>query len=130
MTLKAISQFYYLNNEIIDLQNKISALEDKATDTSVKISGMPRGSGTGDKVGQISSQLADYKSELILRLEECQTALRNVGAYISACPDSLTRQILTLRFVDGLPWGQVAAAIGGTSEYSVKHIAYRYLKKN
>ena len=32
MTLKELSQLYYLNREIEDLKIKISELEDKATD--------------------------------------------------------------------------------------------------
>ena len=45
MTLKELSQLYYLNREIEDLKIKISELEDKATDTSAKITGMPHGCG-------------------------------------------------------------------------------------
>lgn len=131
MTLKELSQLYYLNREIEDLKNKIAELEAKATDTSVKITGMPRGSGTGDKIGRAVEELCYYKSKLINRFAQCRIELIRLNDYISACPDSLTRQILTYRFVNGLPWNQVAAHIGyPATEWSVKDAAYRYIRKN
>lgn len=131
MTLKELSQLYYLNREIEDLKNKISELEDKATDTSVKITGMPHGAGAGDKIGRAVAELDYYKAKLTNRLEQCRIELIRLNDYISACPDSLTRQILTYRFVNGLSWNQVAARIGHTvTVWSVKDTTYRYIKKN
>lgn len=131
MTLKELSQLYYLNREIEDLRFKISELEAKATDTSVKITGMPHGAGEGDKIGRAIAQLDYYKTKLADRLERCRIELIRLNDYISACPDSLTRQILTYRFVNGLSWNQVAAHIGHTvTVWSVKDTAYRYIKKN
>lgn len=131
MTLKELSQLYYLNREIEDLRFKISELEAKATDTSVKITGMPRGAGEGDKIGRAVAQLDYYKTKLTNRLERCRIELIRLNDYISACPDSLTRQILTYRFVNGLSWNQVAAHIGHTvTVWSVKDTAYRYIKNN
>ena len=131
MTLKELSQLYYLNREIEDLKNKISELEDKATDTSAKITGMPHSAGAGDKIGQAVAELDYYRAKLTDRLERCRIELIRLNDYISACPDSLTRQILTYRFVNGLSWNQVAASVGMSStEYSVKHTAYRYIKNS
>lgn len=131
MTLKELSQLYYLKREIEDLKDKISKLEDKATDTSVKITGMPRGAGAGDKIGRAVAELDYYKAKLTNRLEQCYIEVIRLDDYISACPDSLTRQILTCRFVNGLSWDQVAAHIGHTvTVWSVKDTAYRYIRNN
>lgn len=131
MTLKELSQLYCLNREIEDLKFKISELEAKATDTSVKITGMPHGAGAGDKIGRAVAELDCYRAKLTDRLERCRIELIRLNDYISACPDSLTRQILTYRFVNGLSWDQVAASVGSsiTCE-AVKKIAYRYIRNN
>ena len=126
MTLKELSQLYYLNREIEDLKSKIAELEDKATDTSVKITGMPRGAGAGDKIGRAVAELEYYKAKLTNRLELCRIVLIRLNVYISACPDSLTRLILTYRFVNGLSWNQVAASVGITIG-AAKMILYRYI---
>ena len=75
MTLKELSQLYYLNREIEDLKIKISELEDKATDTSAKITGMPHGAGAGDKIGRAVAELDYYKAKLTNRLEQCRIEL-------------------------------------------------------
>ncbi len=130
MTIRELSQLYYLNREISDLKLKIAEIEAKATDTSVKITGMPHAPTAGDKIGKLIADLDYYKSTLNNRLEQCRLELIRLNDYISKCDDSLTRQILTYRFVNGLPWTQVAASIGGTSEYAVKKTAYRYIKEH
>lgn len=130
MTIRELSQLYYLNQEISDLKLKIAEIEAKATDTSVKITGMPHAPTAGDKIGKLIAELDYYKSTLNNRLEQCRLELIRLNDYISKCDDSLTRQILTYRFVNGLPWTQVAASIGGTSEYAVKKTAYRYIKEH
>ena len=77
------------------------------------------------------AELDYYKAKLTNRLEQCRIELIRLNDYISACPDSLTRQILTYRFVNGLSWNQVAARIGHTvTVWSVKDTTYRYIKKN
>lgn len=130
MTLKELSQLYHLKGEIRDIKSRISELKELSTDTSAKITGMPHSGRKKDKIGSIVAEIEYYKSILNKRLKEYTTELIRLNNYISACPDSLTRQILEYRFIDGMSWNQVASQIGGTSEYAVKHIAYRYIRKN
>lgn len=50
--------------------------------------------------------------------------------WIAGIPDSLTRQVFTLRFVHDLTWVQVAVAVGGgNTEDSVRMLAKRYVRK-
>ena len=101
MTLKELSQLYYLNREIEMDQARLEALRAKASAPgSPNYDGMPKS--------------PIYEN----RLER----------YISEIPDSLTRQIFTLRFISGLSWLQVAYSIGGNNtEGGVKMICYRYI---
>lgn len=51
--------------------------------------------------------------------------------YIDGIGDEYLRQVFTLRFINGLPWDQVAASIGGNNQAdTVKKMCYRYIKKN
>lgn len=130
MTIKELSQIYYLKKEIAGYKEKIARLEARATDTSAKITGMPHTSGTSDKVGELSADAADYRAMLRDALERRSIELAKLNQYIEQCDDSLTRQILRYRFVECMNWRDVVDAIGGTSEYAVKHIVYRYINKN
>ena len=75
MTIRELSQLYYLNREISDLKLKIAEIEAKATDTSVKITGMPHAPTAGDKIGKLIAELDYYKSTLNNRLEQCRLEL-------------------------------------------------------
>lgn len=51
--------------------------------------------------------------------------------WIAGIPDSLTRQVFTLRFVHGYTWIKVAMAVGGdNTANSVLLMAKRYAKKH
>ena len=131
MTVKEMSQLYYLNREIVQLERQLEELECLAESTAQVITGMPHGGGTSDKVGRYAVRIADLRSMIDDRKARCWDELRRLNAYIDGVEDSLTRQILTLRYVNGLSWQQGANSVGGANtEYSVKHICYRYLAKN
>lgn len=103
MTLKELSQLRYLKREIKELEVRLSR-EDKCHN---------------------QNKIAILKNQL----KQCNIKLMQLNDYIAECPDSLTRQILTYRFVDGLSWDQVAAHIGGITPAAAKMIAYRYIRK-
>ena len=64
------------------------------------------------------------------KIEMIASEQLRLETYIASIPDSLTRQIFTARFVDGLSWLMVARRIGGyNTEDSVKKICYRAIKK-
>ena len=131
MTVREMSQLYYLNREIVQLERQLEELECLAEGTTQAITGMPHGSGTSDKVGRYAVRIADLRSMIDNRKAHCWDELNRLNAYIDGVEDSLTRQILTLRYVNGLSWQQVADSVGGANtEGSVKQLAYRYLKAN
>ena len=129
MTLKELSQLYHLNREIKQYENRIKELEAFADGTSQNITGMPSGGGMIDKVGQIATDIAYYKSQIELNKQKCWNELNRLNAYIQLIDDSLTRQIFTLRFINGESWMGVAY-MTNNSEDSVKKICYRYIKKH
>lgn len=128
MTVREMSQLYYLNREIEQLQRQLEELECVAEGTTQAITGMPHGSGTSDKVGDYAVRIADLRSMIDNRKARCWDEMNRLNEYIDSVEDSLTRQILTLRYVNGLSWQQVADSVGGANtEDSVKKICYRYL---
>ena len=130
MTLKELSQLYYLKCEISDIALRLAELEDSLTDTSAKITGMPHTGRSGDRIGSVISEIYYLKSVLVEKRKEYTAEFIRLFNYIYACTDSLTRLILKYRFIDGMSWKQVADEIGGISESAAKQIAYRYIRKN
>lgn len=131
MTKKELSQLYYLNREIVQLQARLSELEGLATSSTQKITGMPFGTGVSDMVGRYATEIADLKALLDLNLKKCFYELNKLNHYIESVEDVQMRMILSLRYINGLSWQQVAFSIGGcNSDKTVQMAVNRFLKKN
>jgi hypothetical protein len=131
MTLKELSQLYYLNREIEMDQRRLRELEVKALPGAQVLTGMPHAPGVTDKVGQYAAEIADLKGLIEAKHQQCLYERSRLERYISGIDDSLTRQIFTYRFISGLPWEQVAACVGGGNNGgSVRMLCYRYLKQH
>lgn len=77
-----------------------------------------------------SDEIGELKGTLEKSIQRRWQEMRRLLAYIEAIDDSLIRQILMCRYVDGMAWVRVAMNLGGNNtEESVKKAAYRYLKK-
>ena len=133
MTVKELSQLYWLNREIELDQERLAELERKASSpSSPNLSGMPASSNYfSSKTERYVADIVDLKMIIQKKQEQCLHERNRLERYIATIPDSLTRQIFTLRFVNGLPWLQVALHIGGNNTAdSVKKTCYRYIDKS
>ncbi len=131
MTLKELSQLYYLNREIEMDKLRLQELEARALPGAQAITGMPYGPGAVDKVGRYAAEIADLRGIIEAKLRQCLYERSRLERYIAGIDDSLTRQIFQLRFVNGLPWRQVAACIGGgNTGDGCRKVVKRYLERN
>lgn len=131
MTKKELSQLYYINREIEQIQARLTELECLATSATQKITGMPSGSGVSDMVGRYAAEIADLKALLDLNLKKCFYELNRLNRYIQSVEDAQMRMILSLRYINGLSWEQVAASISSCiSGESIRKAHDRFLVKN
>jgi len=131
MNKKELSQLYWLNREIEDQQSRLAELESLATYCTSHITGMPRGPGINDKLAKYVAEIADLRGLIDLNIKKCFFELNRLNRYINSVEDSLTRQILSLRYISGLSWVQVAFSVGGNNTTDgVRMIHNRFLEKN
>ncbi len=131
MTLKELSQLYYLNREVEMDKKRLLELEAQAVSRTSTLTGMPRGSGISDRVGRYAAEIADLRGIIAAKHQQCLYERSRLERYISDIEDSYLRQVFTYRFVNGLPWEQVAACIGdGYTAEAVRQSAHRYIKRN
>ena len=132
MTKNELSQLYDLNREITQQKRRIAELESASTNCNAKITGMPHASGVADKVGEYAAEMADLKCIIELNMQRCWYELNKLNRYIASVPDSEMRQILSLRYISGLTWQQVACGLGETDESYPrrKHNAFLKLAEN
>lgn len=91
---------------------------------------MPRAHGAADPVGYLAAEIADMRETISRREADVARSEAVVATYIQTIGDSQTRMIFRLRFIHGMAWKEVAAAVGGrNTESGVKNICYRYIAR-
>lgn len=131
MNKKDLNQMYYINKEIEMWRNALTRLENMSLYPTGEISGMPFGSGTSDKVGDLAVKKADIKQKINELLNKQLETYVSLTEYIQSIDDSMLRQIMYHRHVLCMTWNQVARAVGGgnTAE-SVRKNHDRFLEEN
>ena len=130
-----LKQLRYLKNEIEILKGQITNLDYTIATDRVKGSDneFPYTERsftiTGIDYEDYNRKMRRLQRRLNRRIDELVDLVEEAYEYIDNIDDSLIRQTITLRYVNGLAWEQVAASIGGNNTAdSVRKIAERYLK--
>lgn len=132
MTLKELSQLYYLNREIAADQKRLDELNGMiGAPSTPPLSDMPRAPhGVESKVERLAAEIVDLQAIIAARQIQCIHERARLERWISDIPDSLTREVFKCRFAECMSWLQVALRVGGNNtEGSVKMICYRYLRE-
>lgn len=133
MTIKELSQLYWLNHEICDLRKRIAETEARTgSPSSPDLSGMPKGGGFGTgKVEAGAIECADLYAQLVKMERDCEQERERLTKYIDSIPDSFLRQIFRYKFLDCQTWEAVAGKLPGVYTGSgVRKKVTRYLDEN
>jgi hypothetical protein len=132
---KQLSQIRYLKSEIELLKKQIRDMDYQVTRDTVTGSDPDfpyterRFTIVGIDYGGYERRTQRLKKRLEKRVTELIKLLEATHDYIENIDDSLIRQIITLRHIEGLTWEQVAARIGGSSTAdSLRKMHDRFLK--
>ena len=132
MTRQELKQIRHLKSEIKLLQEQILTLESEIVTDKVKgsdpdhpwterhyiIRGLP---------GERNEKLLRLRDRLERRMNDLQDMRAEIFAWVENIEDSLLRQVIILRHVNGLSWRQVAREIGGgNTGDSVRKMHDRY----
>lgn len=129
MTKHELSQLYYLNREIELDKQRLLELESAATSVTSRITGLPHVGGASDKTS-LAAEIVYLKGVIHNKIERTYYEYNRLIAYINSVDDSLVRQILTCRFINGMSWVQVACSIGGdNTPDGVRMIANRFMQR-
>ena len=130
MTLRELSQLYYLSREIEADKRRLEEVKSRLSVSGQKLSDMPRAANHKNHMECYVAELIDLERIISAKTLQCTSERNRLERYIAEIPDSLTRQIFTLRFVNGLNWVQIAYSIGGgNTEEGVRKRAYRQIKQ-
>lgn len=159
MTVKELSKLYWLNREVEGNQKELLKLEAETLKVeeellalrrdidglaSPNMDGMPHGTDVGSAVEARALRIMQLEDavrrrhdalvNLRARISTKQTLVilerDRLEQYVGEIVDPFMRQIMRLRFVNGLSWDQVAACLGNTKGESVKKRCYRYVREH
>lgn len=130
MTKKELSQLYWLNREIAEEKRKLTELEVAAAGSTAKITGLPHVTGAHDKVGDLAILIAEQRDLIDLKVQQSVIEYNRLNRYINGIEDAQMRMILSLRYVNGLSWQQVAFAIGERDESYPRRKHNEFLRKS
>ncbi|AUM99606.1 hypothetical protein [Clostridium botulinum] len=135
MDKEQLKQLRYLKTEIEAIKKQIDNLEctmaiDKVRGSSSHFPYVQRSfTIEGVDYEEYNRKTIRLRKKLSRRISELMDLVEETNEFIEGIEDSLTRQIISLRYINGLTWEDVAANVGGgTTTESVRKVAERFLK--
>lgn len=136
MTIDDLYQLRDLDREIKRYDQRIDELRAQRVAISAPAfdrepNGKNDGPGRDNKIERLTAEIIDLEELLRLNREKRIVEKQRLERYIDSVDDSLTRQVMELRFNELLPWNAVAARMGGgASVDALKKMVYRYLERH
>ncbi|MCD8119430.1 MAG: sigma-70 region 4 domain-containing protein [Lachnospiraceae bacterium] len=125
MTMKELSEVRRLDREIEKDRQRLEELEVEAAAPGLfqRYRNSTADAGSEEQAKQMAALRCAIMEKQVRRVQE-QRRLMQIAAGMR---DSYTRQLFTLRFVDGKSWEEIALLLDGTPE-AVKKFFFRYVK--
>ena len=117
-----LKQLRHLKREVNLLSQRIARLEAEIDDNA-------RSRWRGRVVVEHGARLAALRDRLAQRRGQCMEQLGALYGFIDDIDDSLMRQIMAGRYIDGLTWKEVAARIGERDEQYPRRAHNRFLAR-
>lgn len=131
VTLEELNQLNDLKKEIKDERDRLVTLRTKVYGSTGTLNGVPGGGNNESKISRYYPLISSIEAIIDEKILEALLQVERLERYIANIPDSYTRRIFTLRFVEGMEWQDVAQKIGGGNSWkSISNICYRYINRS
>ena len=128
MTIKELSKYRDLKVEILQLQDRITELEQTIIG-SAKITGMPFSGGTtSNPTERLGLKLAKLKTKLLKQMEELIDRETKIEDFLETVEDAKVRIIIRMRFFDGKSWNDIGHELNFERTTPYYHLK-KYLKE-
>ena len=124
MTLDNLKRLRALNKEIEFEKKRLWSMRQNRDKVSIIGVGMV-------KKEDFSSEIELLEATITIHLKDCLALYREILDFVNKIPDPHLRLVISLRYINGLEWEQIALHIGGgnTAE-SVRKSCERFLHKH
>lgn len=123
MTMEQLKRLHALNKEIELEKERLYSM--RCVQSRVNFNGIAL-----IYEDDFAEDVAVLEEKIKTHLKDCLALYREILDFVNAIPDPLIRLIVSLRYINGLEWEQVALHIGGgnTGE-SVRKACERHLRR-
>lgn len=129
MTRNELNRLRNIKGEITKNERKLKVMREKINRLTQELSDMPKSPNASDNMGEIIAQMVDLERLIALEQEKAIIEEKRMMAFISKIPDSRTRQIFDLRFLECLSWVEVAKLVSPyETADSARMVVKRFLK--
>ena len=131
MTRNDLEKVYYLKKELEMWRKRYEELVADMSQDTVAADGLPHSvtNNIGRPTENKAILIADHVELIREHMQKIGLAIREVEQFVATIDDPLIRQIVTLRCVDCLSWGEVAERIGNTATAENTRLIYhRFIK--
>jgi predicted nuclease with TOPRIM domain len=130
VTLRNLLSYQDLRREIALDQERLEKLrQELESPATSNVSEMPKNPNIANRLEKLSVEMLELDEIISLKQLRCLRERKQIEEYIAAIQDSQTRQIFTLRFLEGKTWARVAIDVGGNNADSVRKTCARHIKK-
>ncbi len=112
--LKLYKQY---ENRISMIEMEIEAVNNEIDSIKIQLDGMPKGSKKSDRVGELSSLLADMAEDLAAARYDAWMMRKHIFKAIADVPDMREQKILYLRYIYGMEWDEIAEEMDLTRQW-------------
>ncbi len=123
-----LSGYLKLRREMDDLRERAQKLRAEAERMSVRLTGLPGGGPSDDRLQRCAAELADLEREYTAAAAVCTVRLRSIERAVRRLKDPTQRLILRRRWLDGESWERIAGEMS-YGEKTVRRIADAALKR-
>lgn len=134
MTVKELSQYYFLGKELEQYDRRIDELRARRVAISAPAFDKEPGGQhdpTHSKIETLTAEIIELEDLMRINREKRALERQRLERYIEGIQDSAVRQIARLRFADLKSWNEVGSRMGaGYTVDALKKMLYRYLEKH
>ena len=127
MTVEELSQIYYINKEIAEIQKELIELKEKNFYKKPILSDLPKGSRIIDESLEYVEMIEKLEQQLNFSLMELQKKRMAAEEFLQTIENAEDRLIIRLRVINNMKWQEIADEIG-LERTTVSKRFYKFLR--
>ena len=127
MTRQDLEKHLKMRRQLMECRDILQNLKRSVGPGTQALTGMPHAPGVKDKVGDLATEIAYMERRLAALQAKVDDQAVEVRNFIAGVQDDQMKIILSLRYIRGLTWIEVALVLGGRNTGSgVRSAVWRF----